>query len=214
MKKLLSSLILLAVSLVVLAEPGATSRGARRADDVRTQVGDAMLLGGQALVQDGGFEAGLVPTFWTQSSTNFGTPICDSSCGGFGPRTGTFWAWFGGAGTAAEAGALQQIGEIAAGTTRLNFHVWWSSSITTPPDPSAFFAVRIDGNTVFSLTPATAAAYSAAYTPVSVDISAYADGNNHTLRFEANNAASSGSTNIHLDDISIVSDGVFSDGFE
>ncbi len=159
------------------------------------------------LVQDGGFEAGIVPTYWTQTSTNFGTPLCDASCGGVGPRTGTYWAWFGGAGTAAEAATLEQTGIITSGPKTLTFYVWWSSSVASPPDPAAFFNVKIDGNTIFSLTPATASAYSTAYTLASVDISAYADGNNHLLRFESNNAASSGSTNIHLDDINIISGG-------
>lgn len=157
------------------------------------------------LVQDGGFEAGVVPTYWTQTSTNFGTPICDASCGGVGPRTGTFWAWFGGAGTAAEAGSLEQVGTIATGPKNLTFYVWWSSSVSAPPDPSAYFNVKIDGNTIFTLTPATASAYNAGYTLAVVDISAYADGAGHTLRFESNNAAAAGSTNIHLDDINIVS---------
>jgi len=171
-----------------------------------------------ALVQDGGFEAGLVPTYWAQTSTNFGSPVCDASCGGAGPRTGTFWAWFGGAGTAAEAGSVEQTGLISTGPKLLTFYVWWSSSVSTPPDPSATFDVKIDGTTVFSLTPATASAYNTAYTLASVDISAYADGNNHTLRFESNNAAASGSTNIHLDDINIIdniaADTIFADGFE
>lgn len=173
--------------------------------------------GGPALVQDGSFEAGFVSTYWAQTSTNFGTPLCDSSCGGVGPRTGDYWAWFGGAGTAAETGSLEQSGVIATGPKTLNFYIWWSSSVDAPPDPAATFNVKIDGNTVFTLTPATAATYSTEYTLASVDISAYADGNSHTLRFESSNAAASGSTNIHLDDIEIVagpSDEIFADGFE
>jgi len=171
-----------------------------------------------ALVQDGGFEAGFVPTYWTQTSTNFGTPLCNTSCGGVGPRTGNFWAWFGGAGTAAEAASVQQSGFITIGPKLLTFYVWWSSSVATPPDPSATFDVLIDGTPVFSLTPATAGAYNAGYTLASVDISTYADGNSHTLRFQSNNAAASGSTNIQLDDINIVdniaADTIFADGFE
>lgn len=170
------------------------------------------------LVQDGGFEAGIVPTYWAQTSTNFGTPLCDASCGGVGPRSGTFWAWFGGAGTAAETASLEQTGTIATGPKTLNFYVWWSSSVATPPDPAAFFNVKIDGTTIFSLTPATAAAYSTAYTLASVDVSAYANGGSHTLRFEASNAASAGSTNVHLDDISfvdiVITDRIFANGFQ
>jgi hypothetical protein len=170
------------------------------------------------LVQDGSFEAGIVPTYWVQASTNFGTPVCDlASCGGVGPRTGTFWAWFGGT-PSAEAASVEQTGSISAGPKLLTFHVWWSSSVVTPTDPDATFDVKIDGTTIFSLTPATASDYAAGYTLASIDISAYADGNTHTLRFESNNAAVSGSTNIQLDDINIIddiaADTIFANGFD
>lgn len=53
-------------------------------------------------VQDGSFEQGELSIPWKATSTNFGTPICSfGTCGGgggtVGPRTGIFWAWFGGA---------------------------------------------------------------------------------------------------------------------
>ena len=55
------------------------------------------------VIVDGGFETGGIPnTFWNpETSTNFGTPLCDvPSCGTGGgaspPRTGAFWLWFGG----------------------------------------------------------------------------------------------------------------------
>ena len=173
----------------------------------------AQAIAAAPLVQDGGFEAGPVPTYWTQTSTNFGTPICNvGSCGGVGPRTDTYWAWFGGT-SSAESGSVQQVGEITAGFNTLVFYVWWSSSVSSPPDPAATFNVKIDGNLVFSLTPATAADYNGGYTRVSVDVTAYADGISHTLRFEESNAASSASTNIHVDDISL-SDVIFADDFE
>jgi hypothetical protein len=54
----------------------------------------------QELIQDGGFEAGPSGGIWTESSTNFGTPICSvAACGtggGTGPRTGAFWTFLGG----------------------------------------------------------------------------------------------------------------------
>src|SRR4029434_4908115 len=98
-----------------------------------------------------------------------------------------------GAGTAAEAASVEQIGTIATGPKLLTFEVWWSSSLVAPPDPAATFNVKIDGNTIFALTPMTASPYSTASTRASVNISAYADGNSHTLRFESNNAAGPGS---------------------
>jgi len=163
------------------------------------------------LVQDGGFEAGTVPTYWTQASTTHGTPICGPGCGGVGPHNGSWWTWLGGAGSNEEYSSIQQSGIITTGPKALRFYVWWSSSVAAPSDPTATFDVKMDGNTLFSLTPSTASAYSTAYTLVSLDISAYADGNNHTLRFQSHNAlvfgGPGGGTNINVDDISIVATG-------
>ena len=177
----------------------------------------AVQIGVGALVQDGGFEGGFA-TPWLQGSSNFGTPLCDASCS-FDwalPHGGQFWLWFGGAINAHEAGFAQQTGTIAAGSKWLDFHLFWASSVVSPPDPGAVFNVVIDGTTIFSLTPATAVPYATAYTQASVDISAYADGNVHTLRFEASSAASSEGSSVFVDDIGIrtVPDAVFLDGFE
>ena len=169
------------------------------------------------LVQDGGFEAGAAASYWGQSSTNFEGVICGAACG-FPSHTGTSLAWFGGT-DAAETSVVEQSGAIiaagpGAGPKELNFYLLWSSSVVAPPDPDAYFKVMIDGNTIFSITPATASAYHPDYAPVSLDISTYADGATHTLRFEENNAAKSAATNVLLDDISMVDDRVFASGFE
>lgn len=177
----------------------------------------AVDIGHDGLVEDGGFEAGDVPTYWALASTNFGSPICVDGCteDGF-PRTGVYFSWFGGT-TRAETASVRQIGRIAPIAKTLDFHVWWNSPTLDPPDPAAVFNVTMDGDTLFTLTAATAAAYSAGYTLASVDISAYADGNPHTLRFETNNAASTGvpAMDLYLDDISVVSGmHIFGDGLE
>lgn len=43
---------------------------------------------------------------WTQTSTNFGTPLCTAAAcglgGGTGPHAGAGWCWFGGLGGALE----------------------------------------------------------------------------------------------------------------
>lgn len=208
-------LVLFTASLNVAAQPDAFTRDTPAVDAVAALSAlPVQPQGTLELVQDGGFEAGIVPTYWAQTSTNYGTPLCATSCGGLGPRSGLYWAWFGGAGAAAEAGSLQQTGTIPVGKNLLLFYLRWTSSVVSPPDPAAILQVRIDGNVVFSIMPATAFAYSSAYGLVSVDISAYADGNVHTLRFEASNAAASASTNILVDDISLGSDGIFTNSFE
>lgn len=150
------------------------------------------------MIQDGSLEGGLSTPHWTHGSTVFGTPLCTvQACGGVGPRTGEWWAWFGGT-NSAEEGFLQQRKRIAAGPKTLTFWIWWSAG----NHPASTFKVKLDGTAVFTITGATNAAYRSDWTPVSIDISAYADGNMHTLRFEQSNQAGQ-LTNIHVDDISL-----------
>jgi hypothetical protein len=62
--------------------------------------------------------------------------------------------------------------------------------------------VKIDGNTVFSVTQADAPSYPT-YTRVSVDVGAFADGGMHNLRFESTTQPGPGITNFFVDDITI-----------
>ena len=177
----------------------------------------AVQIGIGALVQDGGFELGL-ETPWLQGSSNFDTPLCNVWCspGAIAPHSGENFIWFSGPPDASEAAFVQQTGTIPVGAQWLDFHLWWASAVVAPPDPDAVFNVLIDGTTVFSLTPATAAAYAAGYTQASVDIQAFADGNAHTVRFEASSAATNQSTSVLVDDIRIgaFTEALFLDGFE
>ena len=61
------------------------------------------------------------------------------------------------------------------------------------------FEVSVDGARVFRITDADQAGY-ARYTEVSVDLSAYADGGTHLLRFSAS-VYGDGITNFGLDDV-------------
>ena len=75
---------------------------------------------------DGGFEAGPVVGPWTEASTNFGSPLCEiQRCGfggGSGPRSGRYWAWFGGT-FAFEQSSLEQDLVIPEGSSTLEFHL-------------------------------------------------------------------------------------------
>jgi hypothetical protein len=70
-------------------------------------------------VTDPGFEAGPFGETWDESSAIYGTPLCDvAGCGtgaGSGPRSGTFWAWFGGFAGGHEEGSVSQQLRIPAG---------------------------------------------------------------------------------------------------
>ncbi len=154
-------------------------------------------------VADGSFEGGTPSASWAEASTNFGTPICDpGACGvggGTGPRTGTFWAWFGGV-PALEVGSVQQSLTIPVGASTLDFYLEIPVSSGNGVD---FMRVKIDGTTVFSVLEGQAPYAGIGYQLVSIPLGAFADGGVHTLRFESTQTGAPGVTNFFVDDISI-----------
>jgi len=158
---------------------------------------------GANVVADPSFEDGTPNSFWAEASTNFGTPLCDElGCGNgggtAGPRTGAWWAWFGGAGTSFELGSVEQSVVIDSGTATLEFYLWNGASSGNGVDD---LVVSIDGNTVFSVIEGDPA-YTGGYTLVQVDVSAYADGNAHDLLFEST-CTGTNTTNFSVDDVSL-----------
>ncbi len=153
---------------------------------------------------DGGFEAGTPSAFWTEASTNFGTPICDPFfCGfggGTGPRTGNFWAWFGGV-PAFEAGSVEQTLTIPVGATSLDFFLEIPVSSGNGTD---FVRVLIDATNVFEASEGEAPYAGIGYEPVSIPLGAFADGGLHTIRFESVQTGAPGVTNFFVDDISLL----------
>lgn len=160
------------------------------------------------ILNDPSFEstssATLVNPSWPSTSTNFGSSFCDAgNCGTgggtAGPRTGSFWAWFGGAGASAEVGTIQQTVVIPAGAiTNLNFYLW-IGSVTTPFDAS--MKVMVDGITQATYTePAVA---ESGYTLRTINLNSFADGNPHIIKFEYSQTAASGNANFNVDDVSL-----------
>lgn len=159
------------------------------------------------LVTDGGFEAGPGSGAWTEASTNFGTPLCDlAGCGngtGTGPHTGTYWSWFGGISATTETGSLTQSFVIPAGGTAIL--TFWLEQIICD-GPTDFMEVTIDGTQVFLSDGTSPLCGTLGYSQQTVDISAYADGNSHTLAFNSTTfSVNGGNTNIFLDDVSVIS---------
>jgi hypothetical protein len=104
------------------------------------------------VVQDGGFEAGTVNTYWTQQSSNFETPLedCPNSCDanlGIFPHSGNWWAWFGGT-ELPEFGYVQQNVMFPAGDTAiLDFY------LSIPYDETTgYLKVTIDEDVLFEVT--------------------------------------------------------------
>jgi PKD repeat protein len=159
------------------------------------------------LVTDGSFEAGIGSGAWTESSTTFGTPLCDlAGCGtgtGTGPRTGNIWAWFGGLGGGVETASIEQSFVIpVGGTVTLSFYL----EQIICDDPADFMDVLVDGNIVFSTDGSSTLCGVLGYSQQVIDISAYADGNSHTLTFNSSTfSLNGGVTNFFVDDISVIS---------
>jgi hypothetical protein len=156
------------------------------------------------VIVDGGFENGGIPssTWDPETSTNFGTPLCDNaSCGTGGgaspPRTGLIWAWFGGI-PAPETATLGQTVNIASSSTAtLNF---WMRIGTVSSPFTDVLNVRVDGTIVQSFPePATP---EAAYTLRTINLNAFANGANHQILFEYI-GPSSGTGSYVIDDVSL-----------
>lgn len=154
-------------------------------------------------IQDGSFEATNGGTFanpyWGQNSVTYGTVLCDvATCTPAGqtqaPRTGTYWAWFGGA-SAGDVGYVQQTVVLTPGVSSLSFYLMMEAN----SNAGNFLKVSIDGTPVFTATTADQANY-ATYTLVTVDVTAFGDGASHVVRFDSTTL---GGGNFHVDDVAL-----------
>lgn len=152
-------------------------------------------------VADGSFEGGTPNADWTEASSNFGTPLCTvADCGtgtGTGPRTGEWWAWFGGI-AAPEVGSMTQSVTIAEGST-LTF--WYEFPVCA--NGTDFVRLQIDGNTLWEANGTHPDCNSVGYNQQTVDISAFDDGGVHTLVFTSTISGSPSGSNFFIDDVSI-----------
>lgn len=164
----------------------------------------------QNLVQDSSFEAGYPNNWWVEHSTNFSHLICNNTCGnapGVKPRTGTHFVWLGGSAAQVEIGRIYQYITIPSGKiVNLSFFM---KTPTVAPNLLDYFQVVVDSTVIFNITSADSAYYKYEYREVNIDISAFADGGSHKLKFRCYQTASLGVTNYLLDDISVsVSTGI------
>jgi hypothetical protein len=155
----------------------------------------------ECYVQDPGFEAGTPNPYWEEFSTNFETPLedCVNSCDqneGILPHSGSWWAWFGGTEFREYGWVQQNVTFPAARTATLDFYLEMPDAATP-----GYLKVLLDGNLLFEATEADAYLYTN-YSLVSLDVSAYADGGSHLLRFESTTEAGD-ITNFFVDDICV-----------
>lgn len=157
------------------------------------------------LLLDPSFEAYTPNPYWGEFSSNFGTPlctvaVCGTGGGTAGPHTGTVWGWFGGTPAVSETAVLSQTVTILTDTATLQFYFWIGTGGGGGVD-DVFFA-GIDNTPVFTATAPEASSY-ASYTPVAVNVSAFADGGAHSIFFEAFTSVQI--VNFNLDDAGLCS---------
>lgn len=160
--------------------------------------------GGDAIV-DGSFEAPNAPA-WTQSSTNYGSPLCDEDgCGTGGgtasPRTGAQWMWFGGAGVL-EVGVAEQSVAIPAGSTTLSFG-YRLGLCAAGAGANDFIRLTVGGTEVWRRDASSAECGAAAYALANIDVSALA-GSTQAVRFESTSGTAATSSNFSIDDVSLL----------
>lgn len=156
------------------------------------------------VVTGGSFEAGPGSGDWTETSTNFNTPICDlvncGTGGGSGPRTGTYWSHFGGVAQFEESSVSQTV-SIPINTTA-TLYFWLELPVCDGPDD--FLKIAVDADTVYSINGSNNNCGDQGYFLQSVSMSAYNDGLPHTLKFISKVYGNNGGiTSFFVDDINL-----------
>lgn len=166
--------------------------------------GAPMLEEADAIVADGGFEAGTPNPFWSEGSANFGTPLCSifgcGTGGGSGPANGDWWVWLGGIGGVYETGFVSQTVTIPSGSTALSFYL--EQPICDSADD--YMAVLMDGALLYLIDGSSPLCGQLGYMLQTIDVSAYADGGEHTLLFGSETFSTNGGvSSFFVDDVMI-----------
>ena len=206
----LLGLVILSLSVGTAAIAPARESSGTAANERNREVGTPV-----ELVQDGGFEAGTPSPFWTEASTNFGTPLCDlticSDGGGTGPFAGSWWAFFGGIEGFLEQGSVSQT--IQGGSGDLCTLSFWLEIPATSGNGTDFLEARIGGTAVWVVL--ESAGPFVGYTQITQDVSAWIDGTPQTLEFFGETSGEPGLSNFFVDEISLTCEApIFVDGFE
>ncbi|MCX7555928.1 hypothetical protein OS187_03690 [Xanthomonadaceae bacterium JHOS43] len=180
-----------------------TNAGAAAYDwtiDIEEVANSAFPRGTVEVVEDGSFELAASEGTWDESSSTYGTVLCDfDGCGlggGTGPRTGDWWVWFGGAAAGDVGHAAQQVTLPTGSSAELRFFLEIPNEQTT----AGYIRVKLGGDTLFEANLSDYSTYST-YQEVVLDVSEYADGGTYELRFESQTVASG---NFFVDDVSLL----------
>jgi len=153
-------------------------------DDVELACDPAPRCGAGVVAADrlvgGGFEPGTADA-WTAASTAFGSPLCTTDgCATAAALEGVGWAAFGAA-DGAETASLEQSVVLRPPAAELEFSIW-----NPRHDAAAGDSLRllVDGAEVWA-TDGASPLDAAGYRRIGLDLSAFADGAAHALRFES-----------------------------
>jgi len=165
------------------------------------------------ILMDTSFEGGTPNTAWTESSTNFGTPLCTSAdCGTAGSsnpvHSGTWFAWFGGYAGGLEQSSVQQSITIPANAQSATLTYWLEAPIC---DVLIDFVVNLDGTQLQYWTePAGPSPYAGCgvtpgWAQQTIDVSSFADGVAKTLSIEVtqDGTGSTSGSNFLVDDVEL-----------
>jgi hypothetical protein len=162
----------------------------------------ASAMSAKSQINDPSFEAGIGGGVWLEYSSYFGTPLCDATCGATA-YDGTFYAWFGGAGTGvAEDGHLsQQVLFTNGATASLSFYVLVGNVGDGGEDRCDVF---VDGDVLHTVYATDSASIGGSYAEMTLDLSAYTDGDAHVIGI---NGYSTNGSSILFDTFSLSFDG-------
>ncbi len=153
------------------------------------------------LLQDPSFEEYTPNPYWDEYSENYGTPLCTvDDCGtgtGTGPRTGDVWSWFGGS-AAGDSGYVSQDVLMLPGTANMTFYV--EQYVCSDGGASNYLALLIDGVELWRTDGTDSACGTLGYRLIEVDVSDYADGGEHEIKFDS---VTIDGANFFLDDVEL-----------
>ena len=153
------------------------------------------------LIQDPSFElytSSQSP--WEQYSLNFGSPLRAYPSGASTPLSGDVFAWFGGYGGAVEESYTSQT--VVLSNSASAGLVFWLAMPNCANGTGDYLEVTMDGTQLFKVDGTAAKCGDPAYYPQLVDVSAFANGLSHSLKFFSHTSGGSIS-NFLVDDVSI-----------
>lgn len=162
--------------------------------------------GGVESVFDGSFELGYQTNpYWSAFADINGEllPICsEATCGPRLASEGNWYLWLGG-GAFISSWAEQEFMIPVNAVANLRFNM--RMGMMAHDFPLATMTISIDGTPLATYTEADLDDFSDGHTPVIIDVSSYADGENHALRFDFSNHRFY-NFNIFIDEVSLISE--------